>query len=610
MLCWTMCVASRQAAEMNRLAACAPQKDVVRHPLHSANSAEALPPMKIFVPISIAFATSLVAQTPGPGVSSGKHPFTFEDMMKLKRVGAPVPSPDGKWVVFDAEDVDLEANTKISHLWIVPAQGGESRRLNPTPNHEERPRFSPDGKKLIWTSKATDPTQIWMCDFDTSAGTLVGQPRQVTNISTGADGAIWSPNGMNIVFVSTVYPDCQDDACNKQRDDEQKKSKVKAKIFTRLFYRHWNAYTEFKRSHLFVVSADSSSTGILPVGTAGVSPVESLSVSSAASQTPDKMSGGPTGKMPVLHTSEPRDLTPGNHDVPPFHLGGQDMYAISPDGQEVAYTSNINEVEATSTNNDIFVVPMTGGTAKRISTSPGSDSTPLYSPDGKYIAWRSQARAGFEADKWRLMLQDRQSGKIGDLTEKFDRSVGSFTWWDTMAIIFSCEDHGQSPINFVVQDVVDASRSRVLPATQKGIEMHANDLIWLNGILFFTRDSAHAPGEIWTDKNIPAPPVLYSGSDFRPVTHVNDALLSQIDMQPLEWFTFKGANNADVQGFMVKPPGFDPARKYPLKFLIHGGPQGAWGNSWTYRWNAELFAAPSSPQSVGRDSLEPTSGTS
>src|SRR5207248_4031338 len=168
----------------------------------------------------------------------------------------------------------------------------------------------------------------------------------------------------------------------------------------------------------------------------------------------------------------PRDLTPGNHDVPPFHLGGQDMYAISPDGQEVAYTSNINEVEATSTNNDIFVVPMTGGTAKRISASPGSDSTPLYSPDGKYIAWRSQARAGFESDKWRLFVQDRQSGKIGDLTEKFDRSVGSFTWWDTMAIIFSCEDHGQSPINFVVQDVVDASRSRVLPATQKGIEMH------------------------------------------------------------------------------------------------------------------------------------------
>ena len=188
--------------------------------------------------------------------------------MVLKRVGAPVPSPDGKWVVFDCEDVDLAANTKISHLWVVPATGGESQRLNPTPNHEERPRFSPDGKRLIWTSKATDPTQIWMCDFEPESGQLVGKPHQVTSISTAADGAIWSPDGKNIVFVSAVYPDCADDACNKQRDEELKKSKVKAKIFPRLFYRHWNAFTEFKRSHLFVVSANACAdrgTDILPV---------------------------------------------------------------------------------------------------------------------------------------------------------------------------------------------------------------------------------------------------------------------------------------------------------------------------------------------------------
>src|SRR6266480_5766335 len=260
--------------------------------------------MKILVTVSLVFACSIFAQTPTPSASEkAKHPFTFEDMMALKRVGAPAPAPDGKWVVFDCEDVDLAANTKILHLWIVPASGGESRRLNPTPNHEERPRFSPDGKRLIWTSKATEPTQIWMCDFDANSGTLVGKPHQVTTISTGADGAIWSPDGKNIVFVSAVYPDCADDGCNKQRDEELKKSKVKAKIFSRLFYRHWNALTEFKRSHLFVISAD-----------AGAEP---------AGETP----AVPTGKMP-----EPRDLTPGDHDVPPFHLGGQDMYAISPDG--------------------------------------------------------------------------------------------------------------------------------------------------------------------------------------------------------------------------------------------------------------------------------------
>jgi len=440
---------------------------------------------------------------------------------------------------------------------------------------------------LIWTSKATDPTQIWMCDFDSGSGVLVGKPAQVTTISTGADGAIWSPDGKNIVFVSTVYPDCKDDACNKQRDDELKKSKVKAKIFTRLFYRHWNAYTEFKRSHLFVVSADSSSTGILPVGTAGVSPAESLSVSSAASQTPDKMSGGPTAG-----TAAPHDLTPGDHDVPPFHLGGQDMYAISPDGQELAYTSNIDEVEATSTNNDIFIVPMAGGTPRKISTSPGSDATPLYSPDGKYIAWRSQARADFEADKWRLLVQDRQIGKMRDLTEKFDRSVGSFTWTITPAphdkpirpMIFSAEDHGDAPL-FCVDVEGDEP-----PIRYSGL--HADDLTFAKssaeiGSLYFTNMSIKAPNEIWrVDFRTPEGK---RGSEA--VSHMNDALLSQIDIQPLESFTFKGANDEEVQGFMVKPPGFDPARKYPLKFLIHGGPQGAWGNSWTYRWNAELFAA-------------------
>ncbi len=539
---------------------------------------------KLLIPALLLISSAALAQTPSP---TTKRPFTFEDMMKLKRVGAPVPSPDGKWVVFDCVDVDLEANTRISHLWIVPASGGESRRLNPTPNHEERPRFSPDGKRLIWTSKATDPTQIWMCDFDSGSGVLVGKPHRVTNLSTGADGGIWSPDGKNIVFVSAVYPDCKDDACNKQRNDELKKSKIKAKIFSRLFYRHWSAFTEFKRSHLFVQSADAVAAGLWPA-----SPASSPSPSTRA-----------TGER----LQEARDLTPGDHDVPPFNLGGQDMYAISPDSQEVAYTSNIDEVEATSTNDEIFVVPIDVGHAsglpttnsqaggsrypkpKKISTSPGADTTPLYSPNGKSLAWRSQARAGFEADKWRLLVQDRQLAKTRDLTEKFDRSVGSFAWKpDSTALLFAAEDHGGAPI-FGVSLGTEPSR----PVGGGAPELQADDLVFGGDMLFFTRMSARAPNEIWrmdsTSKNELA---TYSlDSALKRVTHMNDALLSQIDMQPLEPFTFKGANDEEVQGFMVKPSGFDPNRKYPLKFLIHGGPQGAWGNEWTYRWNAELFAA-------------------
>ena len=568
---------------------------------------------KFFVPFFflVTLCTSLFAQ-------SAKHPFTFEDMMKLKRVQEPVPSPDGNWVAFAAEDVDLEANTKTAHLWIVPASGGESKRLNETPNNEERPRFSPDGKRLIWTSKATDPTQIWMCDFNSDTGTLSAKPHQVTNISTGADGAIWSPDGKDIVFVSSVYPDCKDDDCNKQRDEELKKSKVKAKIFARLFYRHWNAFTEFKRSHLFVISADANTNLTENFGQVS----RGLSVEASASPARTVSPASPSEKQPgTAATTAPRDLTPGDHDVPPFHIAGQDMYAISPDGQELAYTSNRDEVEATSTNSEIFTVPISSvaatvaagvspaqsaaatspgvqpGTAattaqsKKISTSPGADTTPLYSPDGKYLAWRSQARAGFESDKWRLLVQDRQSGKIQDLTEKLDHSVGSYTWTPFRAeqrpnqpvspiqsIIFSAEDHGDAPLFLI----------NLTPA--KIYSLHADDLVFLprnggqSGTLYFTNMSIDRPNEIWS-LNFPGE------KSPAPLTHMNDALLAQIEMQPLESFTFKGANDEEVQGFMVKPPGFDPNKKYPLKFLIHGGPQGEWGNSWTYRWNAELFAA-------------------
>jgi dipeptidyl aminopeptidase/acylaminoacyl peptidase len=495
--------------------------------------------------------TPAFAQTTPQGARSGtQRPFTFEDMMALKRLSEPVSSPDGKWIVFSVQDIDLEANTKKSHLWIVSASGGEARRLNQTPNEEERPRFSPDGKRLIWTSKTTDPTQIWMANFTPDSGGLDGQPHQLTNISTGADGGIWSPDGKNIVFLSSVYADARTDAENKQRDETLGQSKVKAKIFTRLLYRHWNAFSEFKRSHLFVVPSETDASQ------AGAAPA--------------------------------RDLTPGDHDVPPFNLGGQDMYAVSPDGQELAYTSNIDQVEATSTNNEIFIVPMAGGTPKKISTSPGNDNTPVYSPDGNHIAWRSMARAGFEADKESLILYQRRLGQLRNATQDWDHSVGSLTWSpDSKTLFFSAEDHGESPIWALALDAKQPAEV---------VRLHADDLAFSKDgtALFFSRVSIAAPSEIARINISDFLKASGPGSDkltATAVTHVNDALLSQIEMRPLEPFTFKGADNADVQGFILKPPGFDASKKYPLKFLIHGGPQGAWGNSWTYRWNAELFAA-------------------
>ncbi len=497
---------------------------------------------------------SIITHAEGP---TGKRALTFDDLIAVKRVGEPVPSPDGKWVVFDAVEVNLNENSKRTHLWIVPSAGGESRRLNPGSNNDEsRPRFSPDGKRVIFTAKTGDAPQIWVTSFDAYVGALTGVSHPLTAISTGADGAIWSPDGRNVVFVSEVYPDAGDDAANKERDEALKQSKVKAQVFTHLFYRHWNAFTENKRSHLFVVRADADPSH------------------------PDHPSADATL----------RDLTPGDHDVPPFSLGGQDAYAVSPDGQELAYTSNVDEVEATSTINEIFLVPLTGGVPKKISTSPGSDSTPLYSPDGKWLAWRSQARAGYESDKESLIIFDRQTGQLRDATPDFDRSVESIVWSpDSKAVFFTAEDNGQAPVYAL-------SLSGALGGKpHKLAEIHAGDLVFGpdEKQLFCSLTTIAAPSEIAavSVENWASGDAATGLRTARTITHVNGALLSQIDLPPLESFTFTGAEDARVQGFLLKPPGFDANRKYPLKFLIHGGPQGAWGDSWSFRWNPELFAA-------------------
>jgi dipeptidyl aminopeptidase/acylaminoacyl peptidase len=280
----------------------------------------------------------------------------------------------------------------------------------------------------------------------------------------------------------------------------------------------------------------------------------------------------------------PRDLTPGDHDAPPFSLGGQDMYAFSPDSQEVAFTSNIDEVGAISTNNEIFVVPVAGGTPKKISTSPGSDSTPLYSPDGKYIAWRMQETPGYESDRFQLVLYDRKTGQIRSLTKDFDRWVGSFVWAPNSSFLYiTAEDKGESPI-----DTVNLNGSEV----KEHLRGHFDDLAAISDIsLVFTGMSATAPNEIYKSEDQCI--TMSSRTCFKavPLTHLNQPILSQVPMQSLESFWFTGAANQKVQGFLVKPPNFDASKKYPMKFLIHGGPEGAFGDSWSYRWNAELMAA-------------------
>ncbi len=493
------------------------------------------------------------------GLAQGTRPFTFEDMMSLKRVGEPAPSPDGKWVAFSAVEVNLTENKKTPHLWVVPlpflgarigTSSREAKQISQDAAGEDRPRWSPDGKQLAFISAKEGGAQVWVADFD-PATVALRTPRKLSNISTEAAGELWSPDGKWILFTSEVYPDCPDDACNRQRDEHKAKSPVKASIFHRLFFRHWSNYTGDKRTHIFIMPS----------------------------------SGGAA-----------KDLTPGDHDAPPFSLGGQDMYAVSPDTQEVAFTSNIDEVGAISTNNEIFVVPITGGTPKKISTSPGSDSTPLYSPDGKYIAWRMQETPGYESDRFQLVVYQRQSGQIRSLTKTFDRWVGSFVWdLNSQQLWFTAENEGESPI---YQQPLYGDRPAKL--VQRG---HFDDLAIIREpntvnqkYLVATKMSVRAPNEIYRYAIEGA-----GKTGLTQLTHLNDAVLSSVSMQPLQAFWFAGAPQPAiqpgsaakdrVQGFLVKPPNFDASKKYPVKFLIHGGPEGAWGDSWSYRWNPELFAA-------------------
>ena len=468
-----------------------------------------------------------------PVLGQAKHPFTFQDLMSLKRVAEPVVSPDGNWVLFSAVDVSLDANTKTPHIWVVPTAGGQERQII-TAQDADRPRWAPDGKRFLFLSNKEGGSQIWIADFNSSSGTVTGT-HKLTSIATEADGPVWSSDGKNILFVSNVYPECKDEACNKKKLNESAQTKVKALIFTHLLYRHWNGYKESKRSHLMVIPAEGGAI---------------------------------------------RDLTPGDHDVPPFSLGGQDNYAFSPDGQEICYTANLDEEEATSTNNDLFTVSVNGGPAKKITDNPASDSNPLYSPDGKYIAYRAQVRPGYESDRFRLMLYDRKTGEKKDLTESFDRWVGTFTWWKASSgtyIVFAAENKGEQPVYAVYSEH---------PDPRKLFDGFNDDLVVgpNGGALLFTRMSIGSPNEIYRKS-------LSELAPEQPLTHLNDAILSRVSMSPLESFWFTGAENAKVEGFIVKPPNFDPNKKYPVKFLIHGGPQGAWGDDWSYRWNPELFAA-------------------
>ena len=456
---------------------------------------------------------------------AGAAPFTATEMMRLKRLADPQVSPDGKWVLYAQTDVDLAAATRNSDLWLVPVAGGEPRRLTSHAKSDTRGRFSPDGRRIAFVSTREGGGQVYVMDL---AG---GEPRPATSLPTDAAGVTWIDD-KTLLVTSDVYPDCADTACNKKRTEEAGKPSP-ARAYDSLLFRHWDTWDDGRVSHLFVV----------PLG------------------------GG-----------EPRDLTPGGRDVPGFSLGGPDDYAVSPDGKEVCFARNDDPVPATSTNADLFVVPVAGGPARKIAGNAGSDGGPQYSPDGSRIAFRAQMRAGYEADRWRLLVYDRKAGGTQNLTEALDRHVDSFAWSpDSKTLYFTAEDAGRSPV-YAIPAAGGTVKELAGGATFGDVQATAD-----GRTLVVTRAAFTHPPEIHR--------LGVDGSAPTAVTRVNDAVLAGFGLRPAESVTYTGAAGKTVQAWIVKPPDFDPARKYPLLVLIHGGPQGAWTDSWTFRWNAQIFAS-------------------
>ena len=493
---------------------------------------------RVILRCSSVFALLVAAAISAFAQDGSKHPITFTDMIGMHRVAEPDISRDGKWIAYTVTTPDMDANRGASNIWIVSTAGGAEMQLTRS-GHDSSPVWSPDGKTLAFLSSRSGVSQVYLLSMEG------GEPHPLTKLSTGADIVKWSPDGKLIALTSSVYPDCvsrsaaalnNDDDCNSKRDAEKEKNKVKAHVAERLLYRHWTHWNEGKRSHLFVIPADGSAA--------------------------------------------PRDLTLGaDYDIPPDERGGPGDINFSPDSKELCFTAVTDRMEAISTNGDLFIVPVAGGEAKRITTQQGFDGNPVYSPDGNFIAYHAQLTPGYEADRWRVMLYDRQSGKKENLTEGFDRSAEELAWSaDSKTIFFTAENETQKPV-YAMAARTGAEPKKIIADTYNAAISISAD----GKTLAFARTSLTIPAEIFEASS--------DGSNVRQLSHQNDSILAALEMNPPETFWFEGAEGTKVQAMLIRPPKFDATKKYPLLVLLHGGPQTMWSNAWGYRWNAQVFSA-------------------
>jgi len=456
------------------------------------------------------------------------HPFSIHDMLAMDRISDPQISPDGKWIVFTLRTTDLEANKGRTDLWLVGVDGKDLRRLTTHPAGDFNPRWSPCGKVIWFLSTRSGSSQVWQIRVSG------GEAQQVTNLPLDVGNLLVSPDGKHIAFTMEVFPEHSKPECTKKKLDELANRKSTGRIYEKIFIRHWDTWKDGRRSHLFV--------------------------------------------MPVKG-GEPRNLMPGmDADTPSKPFGGPEEITFSPDGNGLVFTArNVGMEEPWSTDFDLYYVPIDGSKPPKCLTEKNEawDTSPIFSPDGKTMAYLAMSRPRYEADRFKIILYSWLDGKEHILTENWDRSPSPICWSsDSKKIYATAANIGQQSLYSI-----DVRSGKITMVVKDG---HVRSPGISGDRIIFGLDNLHSPVELYSIKP--------DGSDMRAITHINAKKVAAARMGEYEQFTFKGWNDEEVYCYIVKPVDFDSSKKYPVAFLIHGGPQGSFGNDFHYRWNPQAYA--------------------
>jgi dipeptidyl aminopeptidase/acylaminoacyl peptidase len=483
-------------------------------------------PRALGLPLFLIAFTSLA----GGAEALQTHPFDVHDLWAMDRVSDPQVSPDGNWIVFGVSSLDEAANRRRSDLWIVGAAGGEPRQLTTHPASEFNARWAPDGSGVYFLSNRSGTSQVWWISVSG------GEARQVTELPLGPGSLAVSPDGTHFAVSMEVFPDCPDLKCTVDRLAEIEGRAASGVLYDRLFIRHWDTWEDGRRSHLFV--------------------------------------------LPVKGGSVPVDVMEGmDADSPSMPFGGPEEYAFTPDGQAVVFTARTaGREEPWSTDFDLFVSPVNASHEPVLLSTENRawDTTPVFSPDGSTLAYLAMERPSFEADRFRILLQDWPHGETRVLTQDWDRSVGSMTFSpDGRSLLVTAQNLGNTSL-FSVDAVSGEVTELIHEGTVRSPSFAGNRLV-------FAMDHLSSPVEIYSSRT--------DGSDVRPITRINEKRLAAVKLGEPEQMTFRGAGGDEVYAWLVRPVDFDPGKKYPVAFIIHGGPQGSSSNNFHYRWNPQIYAA-------------------